>query len=91
MVGLVSKKNWVDIGDIYEECEKKIDILSQNLTFQTIGKSILKEVYVEGHADYLRRLFFILIDNAINYTSEGSITCIFIREEHFLVMMLNIS
>ncbi|GAF26877.1 sensor histidine kinase [Neomoorella thermoacetica] len=70
------KREPLEILPLLQEVARQAPLLG-TATFTAIGLENLAGVHIMGNRDYLKQLFFILLDNAFKYTSsEGKIDLI---------------
>jgi heavy metal sensor kinase len=61
----------VDLGEILRDTSMQAHLLSTEKQIEFSGQIPAKPIWIEGDTQSLRRLFLILVDNAVKYTPSG--------------------
>ncbi|MFC5652374.1 sensor histidine kinase [Paenibacillus solisilvae] len=58
---------------LVEDVARRAQLLPRTAEWRIGDLSVLQDVQVNAHADFLRQLFFIFVENAFKYTPSGSV------------------
>ncbi|OPA78610.1 histidine kinase [Paenibacillus selenitireducens] len=86
--GQQMKQDRVEIRPVIEAVVRKAQLLPKTADFQANGLEVLENLYVIGDKDYLQQLFFIFLDNAFKFTSEGTVEFVASKGEHDIQFMI---
>ncbi|MFD0717535.1 sensor histidine kinase [Paenibacillus sp. GCM10027626] len=69
--GYVMEKNVQPLLPLVEDVARRAALLPRTVDWRVGDLTPLTDVCIEAHADFIRQLFFIFVENAFKYTAEG--------------------